>query len=342
MNKKIKPYIIILSLLIAFIIIAQFLPAGKSRIVDLVKFNNQYSMQALRDFNVRDTASITKIFMADKNNRTVSLERKGAQWLANNEFIVRYDGIKILLETLHTMRVKMPVAISAREEIFRKMAGRSIKVEVYSGSKKIKTLYVGGVTQDNLGTYMLLENSDVPFVIEIPGFRGYLSSRFSTDVKNWRNHVLIGEKPDLIKQIEIQYADKQNGFKVIQTAPRKYELYNAQGVKAAKFDSLLVKGFFEQFEIANFDRFVDLFGPEVKDSLRKTTPLFSIHLLDVRDSVQNYYFYKVPEISEEDDPDRHLYPQSLWVFNNSNEWMLVQTYTYLLMFREFSDFKPAL
>jgi hypothetical protein len=201
---------------------------------------------------------------------------------------------------------------------------------------------VGGVTQDNLGTYMLLENSDVPFVIEIPGFRGYLSSRFSTEENNWRSHVLIGEKPDEIKQIEISYIQNQNGFKALQTAPRKYELYDAHGIRAKSFDTLLLKGFFEQFEIANFDRFVDLHGPEVRDSVKKSEPIFSIHVTDARDSLQSYTFYRVPEISVEDEPNPHLYPHSLWVFNNADDWMLVQTYTYLLMFREFKDFRPSL
>jgi hypothetical protein len=140
----------------------------------------------------------------------------------------------------------------------------------------------------------------------------------------------------------LRYTQNQNGFKVVQPKPRKYELFDANGNKANSFDSLLIKGFIEQFEIAHFDRFVDLLGQEVGDSVRNSTPIITLHLTDAADSVQNYYFYKIPEISPEDEPNPHLFPHSLWVFNNANDWVIIQTYTYLLMFREFKDFKPSL
>ncbi len=342
MKKKLKPYIVAFSALLAIVVIAQFLPTGKSRAIDLLKFNNKYSVRSLRGFNVRDTASITKIFMVDKNSRSITLDKKGKSWTVNNTYPARHDAVKLLLETLFTMRVKMPVAMSAREEILRKMSSKSIKVEIYQGSKLIKTMYVGGVTQDNLGSYMLLENSDTPYVIEIPGFRGYLSSRFSTETNNWRSSVLIGEKPESIKRVEFDYPEnKKANFTIVQTDRNKYELYNQNNQKTTSFDTLSVKGLLEQFEIANFSMFVDMLSDEVKDSVRNSTPLFTIHLTDSRDSIQNYYFYKIPEITEDIDVvERDIYPANMWVFNNDNDWLIIQTYTYLLMLKEFNDFSP--
>jgi len=188
MLTRLKPYFIIAGILIGIIVVAQFLPSGRSRLVDLLQFNNRSTMKAFSEFHIRDTASISKIFMVDKQNRSITLQRSGATWKVmseGQEFPARMDAVKLLLYTLHTMRVKMPVAISAQEEILRRMSGRSIKVEIYSPKRHIKTFFVGGVTQDNLGTYMLLEGAEVPFVVEIPGFRGFIASRFSTDIMNW-------------------------------------------------------------------------------------------------------------------------------------------------------------
>lgn len=343
MSKKLRPYIIALSILLAIVIIAQFLPAGKSRAIDLLKFDNKYSNLSLRSFNVRDTASITKIFIVDKNSRSVTLDRVGNTWVLNNKYPARQDAVQLLLETLLQMRVKMPVAISAREEILRKMSSKSMKVEIYQGTKNVKTMYIGGVTQDNLGSYMLLEGSDTPYVLEIPGFRGYLSSRFSTDEKNWRSNLLIGEKPDDIKRVEFDYTEnKRANFTIVQPEVAKYELYNVDMQKATSFDTLSVKGFIEQFEIANFSMFVDMLSDEVKDSVRNSIPLFTIRLTDAQDSIQNYYFYEIPDVSEQIDPmERTLYPSNMWVFNNNNDWMIIQTHTYLLMFRQFNDFRPV-
>lgn len=344
MIKKNKAYIIILAILVAIVLLAQILPAGKSRVVDLLKINNKYTSKTLRNFEVRDTASVTKIFMVDKNNRTIELNRHKHEWTVNNTYPVRHDAIKLLLETIRTMRVKSPVAISAREEILRRMAGKSIKVEIYQGNKLFKTIYVGGVTQDNLGSYMLLEGSDTPFVIEIPGFRGYLSGRFSTDIKNWRTNVLIGIAPDRIKQVMFDYTNnKKANFTIKQQVPGQYELYDVNNNRATSFDSLTVKGLLEQFEIAHFSSFVDLLGESVKDSVRQTIPAFTISLTTLDNNINNFYFYEIPQLPEDTDRfEKQIYPQSMWVFNNQNEWMIIQTYTYLLMFKEFNDFRPTI
>jgi hypothetical protein len=42
------------------------------------------------------------------------------------------------------------------------IAAKGIKVEIYTAEGLSKTIYVGGPTQDQLGTFMYLENSDSP------------------------------------------------------------------------------------------------------------------------------------------------------------------------------------
>ncbi len=346
MKKKLIPYVILATVLLLLVIIAQIFPTGRSRIIDLLKFNNRATMRAFSEFHIRDTASIDKIFMVDKLNQSITLSKVNKSWIVKKEDIqypARYDAVKLLLYTLHTMRVKMPVAISAQEEILRKMAGRSIKVEVYSKGRHLKTFYVGGVTQDNLGTYMLMEGADIPFVVEIPGFRGFIASRFSTDILNWRSNILLAEPHEKIKKIEVKYPDNPKaGFTVVQPKPRQYQLFDFANQPAKSFDSLAVKGFMEQFEIAHFDRFVNLKTKEEYDSVLNSKPLIIISLKDQRDSLQTYRFYEIPAvpIDEEGEMTKHLYPQSMWVINNKGDWVIVQTYTYLLMFRHCGDFKP--
>jgi len=310
----------------------------------MLKFSKSYSLSDLRGFNIRDTAAIKKVFLVDKNNRSITLERKSGCWFVNGDEPARNEMVKVLLETLHKMRVKMPVSLSMQEQIFKNMAGRSIKVEIYmSGKKPVKVFYVGGVTQDNLGSYMLLENSDIPYILEIPGFRGFLSGRFTTDIVNWKSHVLFGEEPETIQEIEIISHENPKGtFTLKQPNPKQYELYNFENRKAKSFDTLLVKGFIEQFEIAHFSQFVTLLSNEIRDSILQTLPVFTINLTDKYDSIQHYNFYKIREITRDEDPNTDIYPQTMWAFNNNGDWVLIQVYTYLLIFRQFNDFRPIL
>ena len=118
------------------------------------------------DFAVKDTASITKIFMADQQGRSVLLERINVDnWKLNNEFKARPDAVNILLETIKRVTVKSPVNRAAFENVVKQIAGAGTKVEIYQGKDTpSKTYYVGHSNQEHTGTFMLMENSTVPFL----------------------------------------------------------------------------------------------------------------------------------------------------------------------------------
>jgi len=116
----------------------------------------------LKDFAVQDTASIDKIFMVKKSNDQVMLTKEDGSWIVNDTYPVREEAISLLLKTIQRVRVKAPVSKSAQDYVLKMMATRNTKVEIYSKEKLIKTYYVGGPTQDQVGTFMMLEGSSVP------------------------------------------------------------------------------------------------------------------------------------------------------------------------------------
>ena len=68
------------------------------------------------------------------------------------------------------MRVEMKAPVkTAHDNIVKLMAGKSTKVEIYQGRKKVKTYYVSDATKDNVGTYVI-DGSSAPYICHIPGF----------------------------------------------------------------------------------------------------------------------------------------------------------------------------
>ena len=68
------------------------------------------------------------------------------------------------------MQIKRPLALKEKETIIKRMSVQRTKVIIFSKEKNIKTIYVGGNTQDQLGTYMILDNSSEPiFETLFPG-----------------------------------------------------------------------------------------------------------------------------------------------------------------------------
>ena len=171
-----KKHLTILFLIIILVIAALFLVFNRG--TGTFKKNT-------KEFAVKDTAIITKVFLADKKNRTVLLERIGeGDWLLNGTYKARNSGINLLFETFMHLIPKYPVPKSGHDNVVAQLAASSIKVEIYQEvyrvdlfgiqlfphEKLTKIYYVGGATQDNMGTFMLLEGADVPFVVHLLGF----------------------------------------------------------------------------------------------------------------------------------------------------------------------------
>ena len=83
----------------------------------------------LSDFAVADTSSIDKIFMADRQGKTILLERKSpVDWIVNGKFHARHDLIANLLYTIKSVEVRSPVGKNLYNQTMKLLASNSVKV----------------------------------------------------------------------------------------------------------------------------------------------------------------------------------------------------------------------
>lgn len=158
------------------------------------------------DFSIQDTGRIDKIFLADKNGNEVELTREApGRWILNDNRLAAPPKVRMLLETIFHVEVKGPMPQKARETVIKNMAANSVKAEFYEDGQLIKTLYVGGTTPDNLGTFMFLEGAQNPYITHIPGFNGYLTIRFSPNPREWRSKQLFRFNPVSIASVQLRF-----------------------------------------------------------------------------------------------------------------------------------------
>lgn len=290
----------------------------------------------LRDFAVQDTASITKIFIADKKGNKATLERQSAAtWTINGKYPARPDAINTLLTTIKLIEVRSPVGKAALNNIIKQLSATGTKVEIYSGDKKIKTYYVGGPTQDMLGTYMYLENSTVPFVIHIPGFNGYLSTRYFADAIDWRSRVIFNYGEGQIQSVIVtNNDDPDNSFRITKSGD-KYEYYpsltaeHPQDIYQSQIAAYLAK-----YQLIGFERPTYDLEKTYKDSLLAAKPSRILQVTGVDGKKDVIRMFKKPAdsgtINSTDpvtgearviDPDR-MYAQ----WNNDTNMIVVQYY----------------
>lgn len=305
---------------------------------------NSTIKRELRDFAIADTASIDKIFMVKKNNEQVTLTRSNGGWIVNDKYPARKDAIDIVLKTLKRMQVKNPVSNSSMDNMIKMLATRNTKVEVYSKGKRIKTIYVGGPTQDQLGTFMMLEGSSVPFIVAIPGFAGYLSSRFFTEEEGWRSPLIFSydfEDIASIKSVNSIFQDQS--FKIEKTGAG-YNVAALNGViKAPGIDTMALRYYISGYERAACEFFVNQMDPFLEDSLSNAMPFRVLEVTDVSGTTTKVeaHIRRANGLIDDEGNPLEWDNERMYARVDDKTWIVIQFYVFERMFREFDFFFPV-
>jgi hypothetical protein len=229
-------------------------------------FKGNYSER--RDFAITDSAGLDKIYLADKSGRHLLLEKIQGTWMVNGLYEANQGWLKQLLHTITKVRVKSPVPKKGVNAVIKNLATSHIKVELYVKGDLQKVYFVGGGTQDDLGTYMWIENSEVPFICEVPGFQGVLTPQFSLNEQVWRSRKIFGLNPETIQEIEVTYHDSiKKGFKVLLEGAALKVFQGPQLLNP--IDSMFVKYYVGLYREVHAEAFGMLYQNEKPDSLRK-------------------------------------------------------------------------
>jgi hypothetical protein len=303
----------------------------------------------LRDFAVADTASVTKIFLADRNNHSIVLRRDGEKWTVNGNEKARQEGVEQLLATIRSVTVQTRVAKAYYNVTVKDLASSGVKCEIYTNdtTKPAKVYYVGGPTQDNLGTNMMLQDSKTPFITGVPGFVGYLSSRYSVNYDDWRERVVFAANPATIRSISIYYPlspdksfriEQNNGSYTVSTADGSKILSNPDTTAILNY-----MGFFSQLPFEDWDKELNA---QQQDSLKASSPLAVIQIVTTNDSTQAILFRKainrrsLSQLDEEGNSLKYDIDRMYASIKNGKELVIIQYFSFGKILRQLNDFMP--
>ncbi len=351
--KKKRLYIIIILLVVA------------GGILILTERRSTFSSDE-KDFAIIDTASVSKIFLADMDGNSVLLQRGDSLgWNVNNQYQVQKDMMQQFLRTLMYITVRGPVAVAARDNVIRHMASHGVKVEIYqkkylidflgirlfSREKLVKTYYVGDNTQDNSGTYMKMEKSDMPFIVYIPGFRGFLHTRFSTKIYEWRDHTVFNLFMKDIESVSMMYPQEPGKSFIIENFDDKnFRLFSVdQNAYIEHYDTVRMINYLSGFYDARYEYVVDDPVNNLKDSLMSLEP-FQVLIVTPRkgDPIQMVTYLMPNTFTEEEMEARYFetsdYPwdrERMWAFvNNGKELVAIQYFVFGRILKPIQFFFP--
>ncbi len=331
-------YILLLVLLLAFVAV----------ILVLTNSSNTFR-RSMSDFAVADTSIVTKIFMTDKNNNSVKLSRKETgSWVLNDKFTAIKFNIDLMLKTMTDIQVKAPVALAAHNTIIKHLAVNGVKVEIYQmvyridfmgirmfpHEKLTKVYYIGGATPDNQASYALMEASEEPFVIYLPGLRGFVTPRYSTIERYWRDLTVFKNGIEEISSVKLEVPENPEYSFEVRLAKGRLKSFNslAGNKPVADLDTLKVLNFLSGFRNVNFEAFLNDMDKRTRDSILSTNPFIVLTLTDTLNKVKAIKIYHKPNLfGQKDfkgrvlpyDPDR-LYA----MINDGKDFVLIQYFAF--------------
>lgn len=348
MRKKYYPVLAII-LILAAIALYLFLSRGSG------SFSGKQNA-----FAVKDTASITKVFLADKNNNTILLEKKETgDWLLNKTYKARMSGVNMLLETFHDLVIKYPVPKNAHNNVISRLAVRSIKVEIYQQvygidifgirlfdhEKLTKTYFVGDATPDNMGTFMLMEGAEVPYVVQLLGLRGFVAPRYSTQEKDWRDHTVFRTRLNEISSIEVDMPGQPQNSYLIRNDNDELKMWQKQGNSPiVHFDTLKVLNFLAAFTDLRYEALLNDINAQRIDSITHSLPWYVFTLVNTKgDTTIMKTFYK-PNDDKQLDMEGNLYvmdvDRAYALVNGDRDFVLIQYFVFDKILKPLSFFIP--
>jgi len=346
--KKNRKFIIAV-LILAVIAITLFLTNSKSTF-----------KRELSDFAVDDTSSVTKVFMSDKNNNNLTLTRiEQGKWLVDDKYTGSKVNIELLLGTMLGLQVKETVPRAAMEYVIKDLATISVKVEIYQWKYRInifdwvhlfphekltKVYYVGGPIQSNRGSYMIMEHSSVPFVVYLPGLRGFVTPIYSPIEKYWRDYSIFKKTVQQIESVRMEFpADPANSYELRNNANMNIRFISLAGnQEVPRFDTLKVMNFLASFRNINFEALLNDLEPRKKDSILATTPYCIISLTDTSHITQRIKTYRrgasPGEVDDLGRPAPYDMDRLYALVNDGRDFTLIQYFMFDKILRPMSFF----
>lgn len=221
-------------------------------------------------FAIEDTSKIVKIFMVDKNNRSVKLTKEApGLWTLNDKYLAHNYNIIMLLGTMKDLIVRYPVPLAARDNVIKRLATIARKVEIYQEVYRInffnriklfphekltRTYYVGDSPQDNMGSYILMEGAEQPYVVFIPRLRGFVYPRYSTDEDDWRDQTIFKTPLQDLASVKIEFlAEPEESFLVEADDDGDFSLTMLNNGQKCSYDTLRLLQFVTAFKDIRFE-----------------------------------------------------------------------------------------
>ena len=241
-------------------------------------------------FSIPDTSAIESI--AIEGSQPVNLVRaEDGSWKVNDRFKVSPNLRNLLLSLLNQVTVRRPVSNIQKDEISEGLRDNK-KVSINVAGETL-SYYVGG-NPARTQSYFMLADSDQPYIVEIPGYRNYLSGIFDLTEYQWRDRRLFNTHWRSLQSLKVSYPTniKSDLNIYFENAFFKVE-------RVSRLDTTALMEYLATYELFEANEFIPRGFSVAYDSLSQLEPLAIIDLEEIN-AANNQRLSIYPKLDHDD------------------------------------------
>ncbi len=280
-------------------------------------------------FAVPDAQQIGRIFIADRSNSAILLEKKADNWIFTDKntgksYPANTGAIHTLLQTVQNIRSRSPVAKPAIANVVQQLASKAKKVEIYDKNNTLlRTYYVGGSANGGEGTFMIMDKSETPYVVYYPNWVGTLDTRYDMNQTTWRDRAIFRVQPQNLEWVEIDYqvaAQSQHSFRINANGEQTFSVKALAGInKNEAVNNNNALQFIKNFDFVGAESFI--LDKNLIDSIQKIPPFAVVRYQEKGAAAKNFTLYPLKMLISDKPRDQLA---RYFIKNDADDYFLAQ------------------
>ncbi len=281
-----------------------------------------------KKFAVTDTSDITSITIGN-DSMLISLNRTENGWMLNNSFSTRESAVKALMNVLININAGSPLPKSVGDSLTSVVSSKGINIVIFSGKSILKEYSIHSTKTLNLGTIGMLKHSRFTFTLQMPGFKGNITSLFVLDPDYWKSNRLFIADIRQIARIDVEIPNKpEKSFSVLldEKGIRLKASYFDRFIE--EFDTTAIENFIMGLSDLSYERLLSKSSIEERAAIILSQPeqIFTITLTNSKRLVLKTYPIPVDEYRDEFGRTVKFDLNRLFISFNNDDIIAIATY----------------
>jgi hypothetical protein len=223
-------------------------------------------------FRLPDYQSINKVAL-ESHDKKVVLAFNGARWKVNEKYNADRNLIQVLFATFQQAEPKRSIPESQRDSLKNLLQEHGIKISLYNGDK-LEQQFIAGGNAAKTQAYFQLDGQDDIYVMNIPGYRVYVSGILELSENQWRDKLVFALNWENFQRLSVEFSEKPSeNFSV----SMQNNSFGVEGL--AKTDTARLNTFLDNVSLLTANEYLE--RGKLVDSLKALTPFMTIRAFDI-------------------------------------------------------------